>query len=245
MSGFLSSVLGLPFLKVIDETVSFLATTYCLHCREKSSGKTLCDSCGTFRLLLPGCQRCGLPTSQEITYCDQCADWGGELDLLRSGWWLTPAARTLIHKVKFEKESHWLNFLKPLPLSSLQELRETRTTIIPVPLHWARKLERGFNQSEKLARFVAKELKLNCETKRLIKVQSTQAQSLLSRAERQRNLGSSTFEWRGKALESVLLIDDIYTTGATLRACAKELKKKRVQRVSAWTLFRTPSSLGY
>lgn len=112
------------------------------------------------------------------------------------------------------------------------------SAVVPVPLHSRRRRERGFNQAEVAAGEVARLAGLPLERKALIKVRNTAAQTSLDQADRAINVKgayavAAPVRLRGKAL---LLVDDVYTTGATLRECASALKKAGAKDVRALTI---------
>jgi ComF family protein len=110
-------------------------------------------------------------------------------------------------------------------------------TIIPVPLHARRKRERGFNQSEIIAEIISEKLGLTIN-QNLRRVIYTAQQAKLSGDERRKNL-QGAFVWSGgQAPEKVLLVDDVFTTGATMQECAKVLKNCGVKTVSCLVLAR-------
>lgn len=111
--------------------------------------------------------------------------------------------------------------------------------IIPVPLHLIRERERGYNQSYLLAKALSKAFEIPASERILKRVRSTPPQWPLTEAQRRENLNSafravSAFA-RGKR---ILLVDDLYTTGATLRHCALALKKGGALGVDGLTLAR-------
>jgi len=112
-------------------------------------------------------------------------------------------------------------------------------TIIPIPLHPRRARERGFNQADVLAQFLAE--RLGCEWDRgsLRRVRYTQQQAHLSGAARQKNIRAA-FQWTNTAVTptSVLLVDDVFTTGATMQECARILKQAGAKKVWGWALAR-------
>ncbi len=115
--------------------------------------------------------------------------------------------------------------------------------VMPMPMHWRKRWERGFNQAELLAEPVARRygLKLSHHLRR---ARYTQAQAGLNEKQRQENLKDSLIVKRPAELSGkrVLLIDDVFTTGATLRAAAAALKAsgaaRGAARVTALTLAR-------
>ena len=117
--------------------------------------------------------------------------------------------------------------------------KETWDALVPIPLHPARRRERGFNQSAEIARWLGAKVGLRVE-EGLIRVKPTPPQARLRRTERLRNLRGALalapgFDPRGQRL---LLCDDVFTTGATADACARVLKKEGADEVAALTVAR-------
>jgi ComF family protein len=111
--------------------------------------------------------------------------------------------------------------------------------IVPVPLHWRRRWRRGFNQAELLAREVSRHRRipiLNALRRR----KSTVNQAGLTSAGRRRNIAGAFESCRGIDLKGrrILLIDDVFTTGATASACSRALKKAGAGTVTLLTLAR-------
>ena len=97
--------------------------------------------------------------------------------------------------------------------------------VVPVPLHWTRRLSRGYNQAEVLAREVAKRLGAPCNAGLLVRQKRTKTQTKVSAQERSGNVRGA-FALRGQppaGVRHILLVDDVYTTGATLSACRDAL----------------------
>lgn len=119
-----------------------------------------------------------------------------------------------------------------------EEVQQCRL-VVPVPLHRARKRERGFNQAEALAAGVARSLGLPLNSGILHRIRPTPPQTGLSYSARRRNV-QGAFEVRGRSLrgQSVLLVDDVMTTGATAHACAMRLKQAGAEKVLVLTLAR-------
>ena len=127
-----------------------------------------------------------------------------------------------------------------IPLDSID-------VIIPIPLHRSKLKKRGFNQSLLIADFISKLTLLPLSESSLIKKKSTPSQISLSKPERIKNLEGS-FEivsFQKIQGKSVLLVDDIMTTGATLDTCASELMKAGAKEIYGFTLARTPLLLAF
>jgi ComF family protein len=137
--------------------------------------------------------------------------------------------------------------MKPLarPLAAYMEraisIDERFDAVVPVPLHWRRQWDRGFNQAELLARYIARRRGIPV-LQALRRKRATETQAGLASAGRRRNVaGAFVLRSRpGARLEGgkILLIDDVMTTGATASACASALKRGGALSVSLLTLAR-------
>lgn len=148
------------------------------------------------------------------------------------------ALRKLIHLYKYEK-IHTLS--KPLGefLARSTPLDEQFDIVVPVPLHWLRRWQRGFNQSNLLARVVARRRRIPV-VKAVRRKRSTAPQAGLTNARRRANV-RGVFQVRDRrsvAGKRILLVDDVLTTGATASACAQALKRAGARRVTLVTVAR-------
>jgi ComF family protein len=147
--------------------------------------------------------------------------------------------RELIHLYKYARIRPMAGPLGKLLASALPR-DERFDAIVPVPLHWRRKWQRGFNQSELLARELGRRSGLPV-VEALRRKRATLTQAGLSNTRRRKNV-TAAFVARGSARAisgyRVLLIDDVMTTGSTAAACALELKRAGVKRVGLLTIAR-------
>ena len=112
--------------------------------------------------------------------------------------------------------------------------------IIPVPIHKKRMRKRGYNQSELIAKELAKKVKIKCYTDILLKVKNNRMQSTLTKKEREEN-AKNVYKLKNEEKiynKKVLIFDDIYTTGATITSCIKELEKSKVIKIGILTLAK-------
>ncbi|MDD4287362.1 MAG: hypothetical protein PHO20_04645 [Candidatus Peribacteraceae bacterium] len=116
-----------------------------------------------------------------------------------------------------------------------RRLPSREIVLCPVPLHWIRRFQRGFNQSELLARVVARERGLTV-LPLLKRRRWTGSQMKRSRADRLTGVTGAFHCMADRPPQHVILIDDLSTTGATLEECAKTLKEAGVTRVDAWVI---------
>jgi len=112
--------------------------------------------------------------------------------------------------------------------------------VVPIPLHRTRLRERGFNQAELLARIVAEHFSIALVKNSLKRVKLTRSQTDLSETERRKNV-KGAFQARDKMIfrdKEILLVDDVYTTGATVGEAARVLKKAGAKDIYVFTLAR-------
>lgn len=147
------------------------------------------------------------------------------------------ASAKAIHRFKYNKDTTFSRALGSI-ISGYPDL-EGFDAIIPVPLHIDRLRERGFNQSLLLARAVGKRHRIPVDPFVLKRTRWTEPQVNLSGKERKINV-KGAFEVQGDVRgRSILLIDDVYTTGATVGECSKVLRKGGAKEVCVLTLART------
>ena len=143
--------------------------------------------------------------------------------------------RELIHLYKYGRVK---TLARPLSALLAQALPrdEAFDAAVPVPLYWRRRLQRGFNQAELLARDLSRRTGIPV-AKALRRVRPTPAQAGLSNSARRHNM-SQAFRARSVQGKRILLIDDVMTTGATAASCAAALKQAGARRVSLLTVAR-------
>ena len=114
--------------------------------------------------------------------------------------------------------------------------------IIPIPLHRKKLKQRGFNQAYLLARFMSRFLEVKLAHSSLLRVRETQSQTKLSKQKRAANVKGAFRVKNGNSFErkTILLVDDVYTTGATLREAARLLRTFETKEIVAFALARTP-----
>jgi ComF family protein len=199
---------------------------------------------GVPRVGHPLCERCGEPFVGDITstfICTNCWKRTWSLEWARATYRAEGIVRESIHRMKYQGD---YSLLEPLT-DWLEEGYEEWARLIvwdalvPVPLHPRRFRERGFNQAAELARRLGERQGLqvwDC----LKRTEQTDTQAKLSRAARLRNLRRAfelkkPFDVRGKAL---LIIDDVFTTGATTDRCARVLREGGAAYVACLTVAR-------
>ena len=189
-------------------------------------------------LVEPLCKKCGAPVdSDEKEYCTACRMSDRGWDYGRSVFSYHGAVGKALRQVKQEGTREFVQFFA-------KQVKHTQKVIIqmwnpeclvPVPLHPLKLRKRGFNQAELLAFALEKEMQIPVRLL-LKKERYTKDQKRLNKTERKKNVKNAfcvDSKERNKGIpKSVLLIDDVSTTGSTLSECAKVLKKCGVQQVT-------------
>jgi len=202
----------------------------CLSAPEPLAAEYFCTSCRTpFQNAFP---------LDEQGRCALCRAGLRAFDFAYSFGAYEGTLRDLIHLYKYSRMRPLARPLTDLLASALP--RDQRfDAIVPVPLHWRRRWERGFNQSDLLARMLARRCGIPL-LRALARRRSTRAQAGLVGARRRQNVAGAFAVKRPDRIRGlrVLLIDDVMTTGATANACASVLKRAGVVSVSLLTLAR-------
>ena len=209
----------------------------CVGCERRASD-VLCRTCfdALPRVGSPVCGRCGLPTAFATFVCEECKNVDFGFQSARAPLKYDGVGKQVVHALKYRGYKRVVGRLAaPLMLQVVGEGHFD--AVVPVPLHSSRLRKRGFNQAELLARGVAEKMKATVSDT-LEVVRSTRDQVELSAAQRRANVAgayTTTKPLRGK----ILLIDDVFTTGATLSACAGTMVRAGAEEVHALSLCRT------
>ena len=239
-----------PLKRWLETGLGFLYPEVCQICGAEHAGMTDGYVCLTCRhkvrfITPPFCERCGLPYEGEITtgfVCGNCQDMELHFRSARSAVTSGEFVLEIIHRYKYRGALWFEPFLAALLLSQAgSELsREKWDLIVPVPLHPAKRRERGFNQAERLAARLAESTRIHLNTKVLRRVESTDSQTRLTREQRAANVRNAFVARPNTKLGGarVVVLDDVFTTGATTSACAKVLRSVGAGEVCVWTVAR-------
>lgn len=215
--------------------LDFLFPKYCVGC--KKFGSYFCQKClsqlnKVENLICPGCEK-GAILGVTHSWCKKRTG----LDGLISIFYYRFPIREAIKAFKYSFVSDLNNTLVSYLANEIKEEKFKAATLSWVPLFRVRENWRGFNQSEKLARTLAERLGL-VYGDFLERSRDTQPQSLLKGKERVENVKNSFIIKDSPKGQKILIIDDVWTTGATLRECAITLKKAGAEEVWGLTLAR-------
>ena len=229
-------------MKLVKE---ILFPVYCVECNRE--GEWWCAPCRSKHpaALVTACPACSAPTRRGEP-CGGACRAVSALDGITAFFNYDEAAPVgrLIRQFKYhyarDVSRLWEAMLSSVPIpAAVQTSVESPMTVIPVPLHPRRARERGFNQAELIGRAFALQHGLAFDAVGLRRKKYTSQQAKLSRAERAVNVADA-FAWQSPhpPPAQVILIDDVFTTGATMQACARELKNRGTGQVWGLAIAR-------
>lgn len=219
----------------------------CMSCGELvGTHGTLCHDCWSDLSFItkPGCAICAHPFDFDLgddALCASCIDQLPVFDEAYSALRFDDTSKRLLHKLKFEDQGHLAPILAEW-LANYMRHKPAVDMVIPVPLSRKRLFHRRYNQSALVAQELAQRLGCGYAPSILQRVRHTTPQTGLTKLQRQENVRGA-FAVPDAALtqltsKQVCLVDDVMTTGATINACCKALKKAGASRVVVLTLAR-------
>lgn len=226
----------------------------CLACNAVTGMEGgLCGDCwrGLAFITRPFCERTGAPFTFDAGVPQLSAEAVADppaFDRARAAVEFTDVARTLVHNLKYADRLDYARPMARMMAPAGRELLADADLILPVPLHPLRLWQRRFNQAALLARHLAA-IPATADGRRipvaadlLRRCRATPSQTALGRAERRANVAGAFALAPGGAARlmeaRVVLVDDVFTTGATLDACARVLRRAGAARVDALTFAR-------
>ena len=232
--------------QTVETAITFLYPAQCRVCEKQlglESVPYMCDACWNDIPLIepPWCEMCGIPNTEDV--CDACAATPPPYGKLRTIAYYEAALQQAIHLFKFEKRTA---LTKPLTQLTMEHIPNDCNIaeydfILPIPIHKKRLRERGFNQATLLANGIAKTAGVQVVTDALVRHRNTSPQSSLDREARQTNIVGA-FELQKKEIvrnKRILVLDDVFTTGATVREAVKVLWNADPVEIDVLTLART------
>lgn len=234
--------------KIKDVLLNMVYPPRCPLCDKVLARQGFCDNCRKKITCISGqlCMKCGKMVRDDREYCHDCEAAAHRFSSARSVYLYEGEMKNIMYRFKYSGRrdyaevfaddaykicGSWLSFVKP-------------DLIMPVPMFSKKKRKRGYNQAEDMAFALARKFASTgsrtdviIDRKSLVRVKDTKALKTMDPSERRMTL-SGAFQYCGSGVKSkkILLVDDIYTTGATIDACADVLLNAGAGEVSALTV---------
>lgn len=231
-------------MKIKEILLDFLFPKRCPVCHDivDRRGYLVCENCSEAFTYVsePYCMKCGKPLSEDgKEFCIQCENNYRNFNEGRSVFIYDDLVRKSIYSFKYNGRQEYAKYYAKAIYDKLSDKINTWNpdAIIPIPLHKSRLKKRGYNQAYLIAKELSHLTKIPAYENYLIREKKTKVQKSLSASERSNNL-KNAFKIRQNAvkLSSAILIDDIYTTGATIMSATDALKAGSVDDVYFITL---------
>ena len=233
--------------RIVDSLLTLIYPSACGACGESIESHQLgaaCHACWKSTRIFTGsetlCGKCGAflgDGNGQTARCGRCADHDYDAACALGIYELALAASVL----QLKHSARLSPFLKHLIISRLQNSLISVDVVLPVPLSARRRIERGFNQAETIGEYAARVVRAEYKADSLRrKLHADRNRAMMDRKARELSVRNA-FEvikpddFRGK---TVLIVDDVLTSGATVSACAKVLKKNGATSVTVFTLAR-------
>ena len=237
----------MPLSSVRSAVEQLLLPAECLICHgllnPRDATRIVCPLCRQrWRAVRPPwCERCGQP-EPHFGPCRLCAEWPAPLTSVRSAVWLDGGARQAVHGLKYGGLPRIADDLAAA-MGKVRPETDGPSVLIPIPLAKKRLRERGYNQSEKLARALARQWRIPVLLDVLVRTRETPTQTALTPGTRLANVRAAfavanvqcsmiNDHW------TLIIVDDVFTTGATLAEAARALEQAGASRVMGVTFAR-------
>lgn len=214
----------------------------CVLCHAKSDQAI--DLCSCCQRDLPywqkGCNSCGAALENNAGICGGCLRESPSFDCTFALFNYVTPITNLILNLKFQHQLVNAKILGELMVAKINERHEKLPQcIIPVPLSKKRLRERGFNQAVELAKPIGKGLNIPVDVKHCQRVRHTEAQATLLAKHRQKNIKNAFVINKNFKAKHVAIVDDVVTTGRTVRELSRVLRKSGVEKIEIWCCAKT------
>lgn len=236
--------------EVLQDISSVIFPPRCLGCSEilhPEDNRIFCPDCQTKINVIHGeiCLICGTPFPDSPApshLCGDCLEAKPSFSCARAVFGYESVILEAIHRFKYKRDLSVGETLADVMADfSFPDVNVSDyTMILPVPLHVKRLRERGFNQSLILAKAIGRKHKIPVNFSLLKRHQFTESQTGMNRKERSENIKGAFAVTDAEKIagQNIILVDDVFTTGATANECAKTLLKAKARKVTVLTLAR-------
>lgn len=223
----------------VTDLYSKLYKTYprqCLLCHSKIYGRNICHYCyQSLPRLTQQCKLCSWPIQGDMTKCNFCVEYLGNLSIQIAFPYVPPIDK-LIHQFKYNNDLVIGRLLADLLLDYIKIPKAD--AIIPVPIHKTKLNTRGFNQSLELARYLSKHIGIKLDNNLIAKYRATKSQMGQDKFDRKSNIKNSFCLNYKPKYKSVILVDDVVTTGSTMLELINLLYSANVRKITLWAVAR-------
>lgn len=233
-------------LDAMLEFVAWCVPRICVCCSFISDNKFI-DLCGYCKQNLPWlknrCYKCGGQLKQEESIiCDKCNETPPPFDRLCGLFDYAPPLRGLINRLKFNQQIYPAQFFAELMAEKVENEwypnKELPEVIIPVPLHFMRQKQRGYNQALEICKPLSNRLGIPIDNNVCLRIRNTLPQARLDKDRRVNNIQNAFLLAGDIKYQSVVIIDDVVTTGNTIRAICNMLQKAGVKSIEVWCVCK-------
>ena len=233
---------------MLNDIIKFVYPMHCIICDtvlpygEGLENNFLCYDCRKKIEFInePRCRKCGAMISDnDEMYCERCLSQS--FDSFEYGIGLcryNDAVKESLHKIKYGGRKEYIDFYgKCIAKKYYKQIYQmSAECMVPIPIHKKRYIKRGYNQAAVLANAISNELynyniNLPVNEELIYRVKNTNVLNKLANDERENELLGAFIVDNSENVESVILVDDIYTTGSTISAIATQLKNNGIKRV--------------
>lgn len=233
-------------LDPISDFIAWCVPRICVCCNLISDNRFI-DLCGYCKKNLPWlknrCYKCGSQLKQEESIiCGKCNDTPPPYDRLCGLFDYAPPLRGLINRLKFNQQIYPAKFFAQLMMEKIENEwyvnKELPEAIIPVPLHVLRQKQRGYNQALEISKPLGIRFRIPVDNNVCLRIKNTLAQARLDKGKRMNNIHDAFVVASDVQYKSVAIIDDVVTTGNTIRSLSNILHKNGVKSIEVWCVCK-------
>lgn len=231
--------------KYLTALKNIIFPALCFSCERKINQGFICSSCEEQIELIypPLCKLCGSSIYDNKTFlCKNCLGKKYSYDRMISAAYYKDPLISLIHSFKYTNHDYLDNFLATIMIKHFTKIGldiSNHDLITAVPMHKLKLKERGYNQSELLAKLLAKHFKISFRNDIIIEQKYKPSQTTLDKRQRKLNIENAFIVNTQLKNEKIAIVDDIFTTGATAQSISQALKDKGAGFITILTLAKT------